>query len=351
MLSDPRRAEAHEPPRAGVSRRRRWIVLSVVAVVVLSGAGLVALDEQHRFDLRTQSFTFESGGNTLAATLHLPTSDDPYGIVVFIPGDGTDDADPETLPVWEALARAGYATVKWDKPGVRESTGNWLDQDMDDRADEVVDVLGALADRADLDVTNVGVIGASQGGWVIPLVAQRVDVEFFVAWSTAINWTEQGRYFTERQLDDVDPELAERVRQADHSERGDTYQQYTQWHAALDADVQPFFTKMTEDRWRFVMRNRDLDARDSLPAVDGTPVLLLLGEEDDNVDVDDTERVYREILGGPCLEVIRYPGADHALLDHDGLSLTVTATFRPRDIFADGLLDDIERFAALRHDC
>ena len=333
------------------TRRRRWIALIVVAMVVIVGGGLVYLDEQHRFDIHTKSFTFESGDDTLEATLHLPTGDGPHGIVVFVPGDGTADADPETLPVWEALARAGYATVKWDKPGVGESTGNWLDQDMEDRADEVIDVLNALADRTDVDVNNIGVIGVSQGGWVIPLVAERIDVDFFVAWSTAINWTEQGRYYTERRLDDVGPELAERVRHADRSERGDTYQQYTQWHDALDVDVQPFFTKMTEDRWRFAMRNQSLDASDTLHAMKGTPVLLLLGDDDNNVDVDDTEHVYREMLGGPCLEVIRYPGADHALLDRDGFSLTITAILRPRAIFADGMLDDIERFAASPHDC
>lgn len=59
-----------------------------------------------------------------------------------------------------------------------------------------------------------------------------------------------------------------------------------------------------------------------------------------------TERVYRELLDGPCLDVIRYPGADHDLLDHDGLSLTATAILQPRSIFANGMLDDIERFAA-----
>lgn len=350
-MTDVQPSEARRPSHPIRTRRRRWLALIVAAVVVIGVAVLVDLDAQHRFDVRTESFTFQSGDDTLAATLHLPTGNGPHGIVVFVPGDGTDDADPETLPVWEALARAGYATVKWDKPGVRDSTGNWLDQDMGDRADEVIDVLDALADRTDIDVSNIGVIGPSQGGWVIPLVAERIDVDFFVAWSTAIHWNEQDRYFTERRLDDVDPELAERARHADRSGRGDTYQQYTQWHDALDADVQPFFTKMTEDRWRFVMRNQHLDARDTLHAMNGTPVLLLLGDDDTNVDVDDTEHVYREILGGPCLDVIRYPGADHALLDRDGFNLTVTAIFRPRAIFADGMLDDIERFAAHPHNC
>lgn len=256
--------------------------------------------------------------------------------------------DPGAMPVWEALADAGYATVKWDKPGVRASTGDWLDQDMEDHAGEVVDAIDALADRHDLDVDDLGIIGVSQGGWVIPLVADRIDVDFFVAWSTAIDWVEQGEYLTERLLANADasPELADRVRRADRADRGDTFQDYLDWHDSLDDDVADFFTKMSEDRWRFALRNNDLDASDTLPAMKDMPVLLLLGGRDDNVDVDDTERVYREILGGPCLEVIRYPDADHSLLDHQGLGLALTGLFEPRSVFADGLLRDLDRFAS-----
>jgi hypothetical protein len=333
--------------------RRSWITLTIAMLLIAGGGALVYLGEQHTFDLESESFAFESGGNKLVATLHLPASDGPHGVVVFVPGDGPANVDTGILPVWETLAAAGYATVQWNKPGVGGSTGNWLDQDMGDRADEVADVLEALSHRDDLDTDNLGVIGASQGGWVIPLVANRTDVDFFVAWSTAIVWREQGAYLTERQLVNAgaSPELTDRVRTADQEDRGDTYQNYLDWYASLADDVAEFFSKASEDRWNFAERNNGLNARETLSAMLNTPVLLLLGGQDDNVDVDDTERVYREILGGPCLNVIRYPDADHNLLNHDDFVLVVVGIFEPRSIFADGLLDDIERFAARRHDC
>jgi len=332
---------------------RRWITLTIAMLLIAGGGALVYLGEQHTFGLESESFTFESGGYTLVATLHRPTSDGPHGVVVFVPGDGPADVDTGILPVWESLAAAGYATVQWNKRGVGGSTGNWLDQDMADRADEVPDVLEALAHRDDLDTDNLGVIGASQGGWVIPLVADRIDVDFFIAWSTAIAWREQGAYLTERQLvkAGASPELTARVRTADQEDRGNTYRNYRDWYASLADDVSEFFSEASEVRWNFAKRNNDLDARETLPAMLNTPVLLLLGGQDDNVDVDDTERVYREILGGPCLNVIRYPDADHNLLNHDDFGLVVVGIFEPRSIFADGLLDDIERFAARRHDC
>lgn len=332
--------------------RRSWITLSIVMLLI--GGGLtVYVDEQHTFDLEGESFTFESGGNELAATLHLPSGNGPHGVVVFVPGDGPAEVDTGILPVWESLAAAGYATVQWNKPGVGSSTGNWLDQNMDDRADEVADVLEALVERDDVNTGDLGVIGVSQGGWVIPLVADRVDVDFFVAWSTAIVWTEQGAYLTERQLANAnaDPELTTRVLAADQDDRGETYQDYLDWYALLEPDVAEFFSEASKDRWSFAERNNDLDARDTLSAMKDTPVLLLLGGQDDNVDVEDTERIYREILDGPCLDVIHYPDAEHNLLDHDGVALTLTGIFEPRSIFADEMLSDVERFAARPHGC
>jgi alpha-beta hydrolase superfamily lysophospholipase len=226
---------------------------------------------------------------------------------VFVPGDGIADIDPGAKPIWEALGRAGYATVKWNKPGIGDSTGNWLDQDMDDRAG---DVLSALSNHDELDLGQLGVMGASQGGWVIPLVAERIDVDFFVAWSTAIDWDEQGRYLSEREFDPakLSVELRGSVRAADDA--GDaavsadsTYDDYLQWYDTLPTDIARFFGQTTEDRWGFVVRNRLLDARTTLDSMVGTPTLLLLGGRDENVDVADTERVYREILDGPCLDV------------------------------------------------
>lgn len=339
----------------------RWRKLAGIAAVIaiVSAGGIIYLDEQHNFGLRTEAFRFTSGDDELDAILHLPTGSGLHGVVVFVPGDGPAEPDPATLPISEALARAGYATVRWNKPGIGDSTGNWLEQDMEDRADEVIDALATLRDLPDLDLDldDVGVIGASQGGWVIPLVAERIDVDFFIAWSTAISWEEQGRYLTERELDaaDASPELREQVLDAD--ETGDavlatgTYDDHRRWHSDLAPEVASFFGEMSEDRWQFAVTNRTLDASSTLPAMRGTPVLLLLGGRDANVDVADTERVYREILSDDCLEVRTYPEAFHSLVDQEGFGLTVTAILSPRDVFADGLLEDIERFATDPHIC
>ena len=332
--------------------RRRWIAAAVTMLLAFSA--LVYLDEEHSFDLRTEQLMFESGGNLLDGRIHLPVSSEGrHGVVFFVPGDGPWEPESPIDAVWEALTEAGYAVVEWNKPGVGDSTGNWLDQNMQDRANEVADAVDALANRPDLDLSRIGVIGVSQGGWVLPLVADSIDADFYIAWSTAIDWQEQGAYLTERSLvtTEADADLAARVRLANRSDRGSTYQEYLQWHASLDTDVAEYFSEMTQERWQFVERNKDLDARSTLPNLRDTPVLLLLGGDDDNVDVLNTEEVYEAILGGPCLQVVHYPGADHNLLDHEGVGLTITGIFRPRSIFAEGLLEDIGTFARDHEGC
>lgn len=81
-------------------------------------------------------------------------------------------------------------------------------------------------------------------------------------------------------------------------------------------------------------------------SLDPTTVIHVLDALADRTDVDasNIRQADRSERGDTDQQ------SGRALLDH-GLSLTVAAIFRPRAIFADGLLDDIERFAATPHDC
>lgn len=56
---------------------------------------------------------------------------------------------------------------------------------------------------------------------------------------------------------------------------------------------------MSAGRWAFVERNFCADASEDLRAAAqrDLPVHLIVGEHDRNVDVSETERVYREMFG------------------------------------------------------
>jgi len=69
------------------------------------------------------------------------------------------------------MARAGYATFSWDKPGTGESTGQ-LDPSrvQRQRAQVVLDAIEVMKARPDIDPRQIGLAGISQAGYVMPRV-------------------------------------------------------------------------------------------------------------------------------------------------------------------------------------
>ncbi|MEU3451645.1 CocE/NonD family hydrolase [Streptomyces thermolilacinus] len=335
--------------------RRGWrrAVRALAGVLVMAAALAGVAVWQNTYALREERVTLRHEGKPLRGVLALPeTGEGPFGLVVFVHGDGPVDATHETFyrPIWESFARAGYASLSFSKPGVGGSEGDWLDQSMTDRAEETLAAVAWARGRPDIDGRRIGLWGASQAGWVLPKVAARdPGLRFVIAVSPAVNWLRQGRYnlLAELRRDNATParrEAALRRRDATLRllRRGAPFSEY---RAAFgDADG------MTPARWSFIARNFTSDATADLRAMRGTPVLLVLAGRDDNVDVEETEAVYREILPGHSLRVVRYPGAAHSLVDRDTEDspwrLTLTAVLAPRRLFADGFLTDQAAYAA-----
>ncbi|MFF5808456.1 alpha/beta hydrolase family protein [Streptomyces sp. NPDC012746] len=317
---------------------------------MVAGLGGVVL-WQNTYDLREERVVVRHGGRALNGVLALPTQGkEPFPLVVFIHGDGPVDATHDTFyrPIWESFARAGYASLSWNKPGVGGAPGDWLDQSMDDRAAEALDAIAWARQHPDIDGRRIGLWGASQAGWVLPKIAAKDrGVRFVIAVSPAVSWHQQGRYnlLAELRRDGAsDAEVAAALRRRETGlellGRGAPYEEYVR----AVGDPQG----MTAARWRFVSKNHTADATADLPALRGLPVLLILGGHDVNVDTADTEGGYRRLLPGPALRVARYPDATHGLVKHvveaSPPRLTLTALFAPRALFAEGFLADQQNF-------
>ncbi len=336
------------------SRRRGFRIVAwslVTALVVAAGLGGVVL-WQHSYAMVEQRVSIRHDGHTLHGVLTLPRDGrGRHGLVVYVHGDGPVDAthDDGYKPLWEANARAGYASLSWHKPGVAGAPGDWLGQSMDDRADEAAAAIAWARKRPDIDGDRIGLWGASQAGWVVPKVAARTRVGFVVAVSPAVNWLRQGRFhlLAELRADGASPAVVEKeVARSDAIrrllERGASFDEYVR---AVGGDTRG----MTAGRWGFITRNHTADATRDLRALRGVPVLLALAGQDVNVDTADTERVYRQVLDARgALRVAHYPDASHSLVrrsvERSGLRTTLTALFAPRALFADGFLDGQRHF-------
>ncbi|GAA2420072.1 CocE/NonD family hydrolase [Actinomadura vinacea] len=334
--------------------RRRWVrrgLGALLALVVLAVSVCGWVIHQNSYDLREEQVTITGGRQPLKGVLAWPKSGrGSYGLVVFVHGDGPIDATDKTFyrPIWEGFAKAGYASLSWNKPGVGGAPGNWLEQTMEDRAAETVAAVAWAKRRPAIDPRRIGLWGASQAGWVLPKVAVRLpELRFAIAVSPAVNWMQQGRYNLLAELKEqnaspakVRAELARRDKTLELLRQDASFEQYK----AAIGDPRG----LTPDRWGFITKNYTSDASRDLAAM-RVPVLLVLAGHDRNVDVADTEAGYRRALRTPGqLQIRHYPGAAHALvrkgIEDSKPKMLVVAVAAPRSLFAEGFLDDQRRY-------
>jgi len=77
----------------------------------------------------------------------------------------------------------GFAVLRYDPPGVGQSTGESGFEPLDTRTEEAVAALHYLQSRPDIRPDRVGLHGNSQGAWVIAMAAAGFpqDVAFFIS--------------------------------------------------------------------------------------------------------------------------------------------------------------------------
>ncbi|HEV3263336.1 MAG TPA: alpha/beta fold hydrolase [Gemmataceae bacterium] len=116
---------------------------------------------------------FRSGDHVLAGVLYRPEGAGPHPAVALVLGSGSADRTygGVATALGRHFARAGFACLAWDKPGVGQSTGDYNEQTFQDRAAEALAAIDYLRARPDIVRDRVGLWGHSQGGIVVPLAA------------------------------------------------------------------------------------------------------------------------------------------------------------------------------------
>jgi pimeloyl-ACP methyl ester carboxylesterase len=135
-------------------------------------------------------------GHTLGASLLLPDTPAPHPVILFCHFANTHFRDYYRLYTNHFLQQ-GIATLIYDKRGWGDSTGEPLFSHIQPLADDAVAVYRYLQSRPDIDPHRIGFWGASNGGWVAPLAASRVEQPACVIAVSAAGVTpvyqEQGR--------------------------------------------------------------------------------------------------------------------------------------------------------------
>jgi len=156
-----------------------------------------------------EEVTFTFGPNELYGVLTLPTSEGPYPAIVIVsgsvnPSTGARDGVSAQYHIDHArkMVLNGFAVLRYDPPGVGQSTGERGFESLDSRTEEAVAALQYLQSRPEIRPDRVGLWADSQGAWVIAMAAAAFpqDVAFIISVSgSGVSVAEQQVYSIEAQ--------------------------------------------------------------------------------------------------------------------------------------------------------
>ncbi|MBC2061192.1 alpha/beta hydrolase family protein [Listeria marthii] len=286
------------------------IMISGIVVILV-----VLLFSGNDYEMTEKKVTIPTTGGDLSAVVTTPKHDKPKGIIVFVHGDGAQEATQNGgyKPLMERFAKQGYISVSWDKLGVGKSSGNWLDQSMDDRANEVNQVIEWMKVKYPDSTTKIGLWGASQAGWVIPKVINaNKDIDFSILAAPAINWMRQGEYNTGAQAKNAGATNKEIIQAKQNFltdskliSKNENYERYKQNGGKEE---------MSSERYDFVRKNMTADATEDLAKVQAK-LYLVLAEKDENVDSAETKDVYTQVVKQASLEVQMISNVKHQMIN------------------------------------
>ena len=136
---------------------------------------------------RERFFVQNSNVELEAEIVRAENAADDQPAVLFIPGSGSTTYQayaPGVIERWvlDVFIPRDYAVVFVNKRGMGESGGNWMHNDFQGRAEDVLAVVKHIRQLEGVDPDKIGLIGHSQGGWVANLAAsQDPSIAFFIS--------------------------------------------------------------------------------------------------------------------------------------------------------------------------
>lgn len=287
--------------------------------------------------LRITPLRFESRGEQLYGELVLPERGRPKAIVVLQYGSGDDSAVLNNF-VQYLLPLKGIGVVVFDKAGTGRSGGK-LTGDFQRLAEDMAAAVRAARSRPEASGVPVGLMGESQGGWVAPITAEKVPVDFIVvSYGLAVSIAEEDRSEAAqsvrlRGFDDAAVakavalhDAATKVVKSGLREGGDEFERlraaYRQepWFAHVGGDYTSLLAATPRDQWEqfrpFLDLEFDLDYDpEPVLARARTPMLWVLAGRDTEAPHEETKAVLRRLQqAGKPIDIVVFPDADHGII-------------------------------------
>ena len=140
------------------------------------------------YHIEEVSFVNEKEGNTLVGTLTIPQGEGPFPAMVLVSGSGQQDRDEELMnhrPFWviaDYCALHGIAVLRYDDRGIGGSKGEVENATTMDFSYDAEAAFDYLRNRKEINASQVGILGHSEGGVINFMVAaRRPEVAFLVS--------------------------------------------------------------------------------------------------------------------------------------------------------------------------
>lgn len=313
------------------------------------------LDIEHYEEVR-----FRNGDVELAGTLISPKTVGPHPAIILVHGSGPQNREA-LLPFAHFLVRRGMALLTYDKRGVGGSTGDWTTASFDELAWDVVAAHRFLKTHGAIDPTQIGLLGVSQAGWVMPLAAVRAtDIAFLISVSgpgipAAVTTIDHAR--NEMAARGIAPETITDITaimqlQYDFARTGNGWDEYLTRRRNLMArssQPPPGAYPETPDHPYFnaIRRFYHYDPAPTLRRLQ-LPTLALFGERDNNVLAQKNRAAWDTALiagGNKDYSLVTIPGANHIHMEATAGSNAEIPTLRR---FVPAYFSTIEDWLAAR---
>jgi dienelactone hydrolase len=286
---------------------------------------------------------FESNGAKLAGRLIMPKGGAKTAVVVLVHGSEHDSA-LDTYSLQRMFPAQGIGAFVYDKRGTGLSGGAYT-QDFDVLAGDAVAAMKEAKRLAGARLGRIGYQGGSQGGWVVPLAANRAPVDFaIVSFGLAVTVLEEDQesvamdmYFHRRSAADTAKALklaraGERLFETAGKEGYEAFDALRQkyqsepWYKDVHGDF-VFFILPLDQKQIMDAFSGDLSFIKStplryepMPALQAstTPQLWALGSDDlEAPSAETAKRIKSLIAQGKDYTVAVYPGVEHGMTEYE----------------------------------
>jgi pimeloyl-ACP methyl ester carboxylesterase len=261
-----------------------------------------------RVDVETyEDVSFSNGNIHLVGRLVSPSTIGKHPAIILVHGSGAENRE-YMLPWARFLVRRGMAILGYDKRGVGASTGDWSTASFDDLAGDVLAAFEYLKSRTDIDGTQIGLLGVSQAGWIMPLAAVRAkDIAFLISISgagvppaeTTIDQARNEITMTGMPRQAVDQIINVLRLQYAYARTGEGWEAYLSARATLAARMgtPPDTIPGTQEHphWQLIRRLYFYDPAPTLRQLQ-VPTLAIFGELDNNIVADKNKAAWEEAL-------------------------------------------------------